>query len=213
MWPDIAKFPRFSCDTVGFYLGNTGYIMPTDQAWLLGFLGSRVAWFLISNIAVSLGERAGLNRYRLIDQYMRPLPIPSPTAAEQAALATIAMQLTQKARSRYDLHHRARRRILSDLGATAPGNFLNQKLTTWWQLDFAALRAELRKVFRRDISLKERDEWEEWFNDQLAEHQRLTTEIVRRETELNDLVYDLFDLTPRERQFIEESTKYAYGEV
>jgi hypothetical protein len=46
-----------------------------------------------------------------------------------------------------------------------------------------------------------------------AEHQRITAEIVRLETELNAHVYALFDLTPEEIQTIEESTKYSYGEV
>ena len=46
-----------------------------------------------------------------------------------------------------------------------------------------------------------------------AEHQRLTAEIVRLETELNAHVYALFDLTSEEIEIIEESTKYRYGEV
>jgi hypothetical protein len=36
--------------------------------------------FLISRTAIALGERAGANRHRLIDQYMRPLPIPDAPA-------------------------------------------------------------------------------------------------------------------------------------
>lgn len=30
---------------------------------------------------------------------------------------------------------------------------------------------------------------------------------------MNEIVYDAFDLTPEERQLIEETTKYPYGEV
>jgi hypothetical protein len=46
-----------------------------------------------------------------------------------------------------------------------------------------------------------------------AEHERLTAEIVRLETDLNTRVYDLFDLSPADIRLIEESTKYPYGEV
>lgn len=42
---------------------------------------------------------------------------------------------------------------------------------------------------------------------------RLATVIVRLETELNEITYDLFDLTPDENRIIEESTKYQDGEV
>jgi hypothetical protein len=119
--------------------------------------------------------------------------------------------LYAEARARYDLHRRARRRILADLGAADKS--LNQKLTAWWDLDFPALRAELQKVFERDIPLKDRDDWEEWLQARRAEHQQRTMAIVRMETELNARVYALFDLTPAEIAIIEESTKYRYGEV
>jgi len=61
--------------------------------------------------------------------------------------------------------------------------------------------------------LSERDEWEDWLEGRQEQHERRTAEIVRLETELNELVYGLFDLTPDEIQVIEESTKYRYGEV
>ncbi len=121
------------------------------------------------------------------------------------------MRITAEARAGYELHRRARRRILADLGT--PDRALNQKLTAWWDLDFPAFRAELQKAFRCDIPLKDRDDWEEWLAARRAEHRQRTEAIVRMETELNAHVYALFDLTPAEIAIIEESTKYKYGEV
>jgi hypothetical protein len=121
------------------------------------------------------------------------------------------MEITERACARYWLHEKTRWRILSDLGV--PGKKLNQKLTAWWNLDFPVFRAEVKKVFKKDTPLAERDEWEEWLMGRRAEHQRLTAEIVHLETELNTHVYDLFDLTPEEIRTIEQSTKYRYGEV
>jgi hypothetical protein len=210
-WPDITKFPRFSWDDTGCYLGNTGYILVTDEQWILGYLSSRCAWFLISHRSIALGERAGLNRYRLIDQYMRSLPVRVPDDESKAVIGSLAMQITAFARDRYALHGKVRHRLHADLGTAEKQ--LNQKLTAWWAQDFTGLRAELQKVFNTDIPVKERDEWEAWFADQRAAHQRLTDEIIRRETELNARVYTLFHLTPEEVAFIEESTKYQYGEV
>jgi hypothetical protein len=65
----------------------------------------------------------------------------------------------------------------------------------------------------RDIDVAERTEWETWLAGCRAEHGRLTARIIDLETELNDRVYALFDLTPDEIRLIEESTKYRYGEV
>jgi hypothetical protein len=211
LWPDIAKSPRFSWDTDHMYLGNTGYIAVPNHPWILGYLTSRCAWFLISNTAIAFGERAGAMRYRLIDQYMRLLSIPNAPAAEREAIGDLAMQITTESRARYELHRRARNRILADLGI--PDKALNQKLTAWWALDFPAFRAEVQKVFKRDIPLKDRDDWEEWLQMRRAEHQQRTEAIVRMETDLNARVYTLFDLTPTEIAIIEASTKYRYGEI
>ncbi|NUQ01848.1 MAG: hypothetical protein HUU35_18535, partial [Armatimonadetes bacterium] len=122
-----------------------------------------------------------------------------------------ALTTTTLARERYALHQRVRHRVGSDLGVA--GKALNQKLTAWWELDFAALRAELVKVFKHDIPVKERDQWETWFADQRAEHQRLTAAMIDHETELNDRVYRLYDLTAEEIQIVEETTRYGYAEV
>jgi hypothetical protein len=40
VWPDISKLPRFSMDTENRYLGNTGYIIPGGNYYLLGILSS-----------------------------------------------------------------------------------------------------------------------------------------------------------------------------
>lgn len=126
-------------------------------------------------------------------------------------IGVLAEGLTEVSRARYELHWRTRRRILSDLGV--PGKKLNQKLTAWWNLDFRAFRAETKKVFKNELLLAERDEWDEWLAERRAKHLQLTAEIVRLETDLNAHVYALFDLTLEEIKIIEESTKYRYGEV
>ena len=198
------------------YVGNTGLCAVTKALWLLGFLASRVAWFLISKTSIGLGERAGQLRFRLIDQYLRPLHIPDAPAAEREAIGGLATQITAQAQARYALHRQARHRILTDLGAAGKGGVtppLNQKLTAWWELDFPAFRGEIQKVFRQDIPLKERDAWEAWLAERRGQHDQLTAAIVGLETDLNRRVYTLFDLSAAEIKLIEASTKYRYGEV
>ncbi len=51
------------------------------------------------------------------------------------------------------------------------------------------------------------DQWEAWFATQKAEHDRLTGRIVDLETELNDRVYHLYDLTEDEIAIVERVTK------
>jgi hypothetical protein len=147
----------------------------------------------------------------MLPQFVSRLPIPDMSEDERALLAGIAMGITAQSRSRYALHHKVRHRLAADFGAL--GVNLNNKLTNWWELDFAGLRTELKKVFRQDIPLRDRDEWETWLTEHKAEHARHTAEIVRLETALNAAVYALFDLSRDEVAEIEAQTKYRYGEV
>jgi hypothetical protein len=210
-WPDIAKLPRFSLDETGKLVNDKGCIVVPPGWWVLGLLQSRVLWFAVSQLCVPLRLRAGLWQYQMKIQFITRLPIPDLTPEQKLTVGDLAQQITDMARARYTLHQRARHRLQADLGA--PGAKPNQKLTAWWTLDFAALRAEAKKVYGRDIPVGERDAWETWHTANRAEHARLTAEIVRLETALNAHVYAAFDLTPEEIAIIEESTKYPYGEV
>ncbi len=210
-WPDISKLPRFSWGDPGLYTGNTGYIIPNPEPALLGILQSRAIWFAVSQLCQPLRLRAGLWQYRILPQFISRLPIPDASATDRQAIGALAMAITEQARARYDLHRKAQHRLLTDFGV--PGKTLNQKLTAWWALEFTRLRAELQKVFKRDIHIAQRDEWESWLAERKAEHRMRTAEIVRLETELNARVYGLFGLTTAEIVIVEESTKYRYGEV
>lgn len=210
-WPDIAKLPRFSWDDTGKYINNTGYIMPSEDHALLGILQSRVIWFAISQICQPLRLRAGLWQYRVLPQFAGRLPIPEMPDRHRDIVSNLASEITLQSKARYTLHRQTRHRIVTDLGT--PHRRLNQRLTAWWDLDFSTFRREIAIVFKHDIPLKQRDEWEAWLAGQRSEHLRLTADIVRLETDLNAHVYELFDLTPSEVKVIEESTKYRYGEV
>ncbi len=75
VFPDICKNPRFSIDDTGIFLANTAYAIDSDDRYLLGFLNSKLFWFLIGHISIPFGVRAGEFRYRLIYQYMQKVPI------------------------------------------------------------------------------------------------------------------------------------------
>ncbi len=209
-WPDIAKFPRFSWDEQGQFVNDKGsFLLPTDKS-LIGILQSRACWFCITRLCSPLAERMGLIIYQHKTQYITSLPIPTLTDAQREHIARLAQQITETAKQRYAIRRKTAHRIQSDLG-TAQAK-LNQKLETWWELSFSEFRAELVKVFKRDIPLKERDDWEALLKEQATEIDRLTSTIVQLETELNAAVYAVFGLNEEEQHLIEQETKYRYGE-
>ena len=207
LWPDIAKLPRFYWDTEGAFINDTGFIMIPSGKWLAPLLQSRVAWFALSQLATPLRLRGGLWQCRCKSQFMVRLPIPDVSDADQQALAELAMQATATARARYALHERVRHRIHTDLDDGT--HKLNQKLTAWWGLDFRTFRAEVKKAFKADISLKERADWEESLTEWQSEHCTLTAQLVDVETAINDRVYDLFALTPDERRTLDDHMQHA----
>jgi hypothetical protein len=204
-------FPTFSFSDEVNYALNTSYVLPIEDTnlgnYLLGVLNSRVCEFYCRKVFAPKAN----GYFEIQPGELARLPIPDASEEQRARIKTVVEKVTAESRLRHTLHERIRRRIVSDLGE--PGDKLNRKLSAWWELDFSTFRTEAKKVFEKDIPLAERDEWEEWLLGQRNEHQRLTAEIVRLETDLNAHVYSLFNLGPEEIQTIEKSNKYRYGEV
>jgi len=216
IWPDISKLPRFSFDSSGFYINATGSFFEVESPWILPLLQSRLLWFCISQIASPLRLRGGLWQYRCKQQYIDRLPIPDVRADVRTTLAGFAMQATSISNERYKLHESVRHRIRSDFGG---GNGkLNQMLTSWWEIDFPGFRTQVRKVFKTDIPLKERAEWEQALAKWREDHNQLTQKLVDIETESNEVVYRLYGLSKADIQFLEDHMKktmihYPFGSI
>ena len=93
VWPDISKLPRFSMDTEHRYLGNTGYIIPGGDYYLLGILSSWATWFFLSKTAQPLRLRGDRWQYRLIAQFMEQVPVPDAPEPERQAIANLGADM------------------------------------------------------------------------------------------------------------------------
>ncbi|MDT8390816.1 MAG: DNA methyltransferase [Lentisphaeria bacterium] len=215
-WPEIAKLPRFCFDDSCVYSNNKNYVISEPEPWLLAVLQSRPIWFTISQMCTPLRLRGGLWQYQCFKQFFERLPIPDVSEPDQEALAEFAKAATATARKRYALHEKVRHRIQTDLDDGT--HKLNQKLDSWWDLDFRGFRKEVKKAFKSDIPLSERADWEAALATWQSEHQSLTTRLFDTETAINDRVYALFHLTPAERQTLADHMEkamidYPFGEV
>lgn len=179
---------------------KTGY-------YLLGLLNSHVCEYFCRSVFAAKAN----GYYEVQPEPLSRFPIPNASDEDKDAIGTLAREITAEAKARYALHEKVRQRLSTDFGS--PGVPLNQKLTAWWTLDFSGLRRELVKVFKRDIPVKERDDWQEWLGAQQQAHTGRTDAIIVRETALTARVYALFKLEEAEIALIEAATKYKYGEV
>jgi type I restriction-modification system DNA methylase subunit len=214
-WPEIAKLPRMSLDVSSYYANNKCYFVGSNKnslTSLLSLMQSRILWFCASQVATPLRLRAGLWQYQLFRQFVERLPIPELSADHESSLAAIAEEITALARERYQLHEDMR----SDIRARLRGGEINSRvgLYRWWELaDEQALSDEAKRLWGREIPLGALGEWRKHLAMHKETHKRLTAQIVALETRLNAIVYDAFLLDAAERDLIERTTKYPYGEV
>ncbi len=207
----VSLYPAFSLLEAPAYAGNTSYVLPVPDVetgfYLLGLLNSRVCEYFSRSVFAAKAN----GYYEVQPEALARFPVPNASDADREAIGGLAREITDEAKARYTLHEKVRRRLRTDFDAHGIG--LNQKLTAWWTLDFAGLQKELLKVFKKAIAVRERDEWEDTFNEYRAAHNTHTDAIIRRETDLNARVYALFHLVGDEIKLIEAATKYKYGEV
>ncbi|MCY3780948.1 MAG: Eco57I restriction-modification methylase domain-containing protein, partial [Chloroflexi bacterium] len=75
IYPVIAKEPRFTIDTKGFYSNDKTFIIPNANLYLLGLLNSKLAWLYLKRTCSVLGDPDKRGRLELRDIYVRTLPI------------------------------------------------------------------------------------------------------------------------------------------
>ncbi|ALG68829.1 Eco57I restriction-modification methylase domain-containing protein [Beggiatoa leptomitoformis] len=194
IWADISKSNQMSFDKNGFHLADTCFFLPVGDMFILGLLNSSVEEYIFT--ALSTIARGGFYRYKT--QYVETLPIPPATDSQKSHIGQLAEQCQQLAEQRYKLETKLHRRF-ADLGVQK----VNQKLEQWWLLDFQAFQAELKKSYKTEISLKQRDDWESYLDDAREQHTAFNKQIKQLETEINIAVYALFNLTEEEIRLIE----------
>lgn len=194
--------PIFSLDEGGSFSNNKSYFLPHNDPFLLAYLNSKLSWFIFSSFTTAV--RGGF--YEATSQHIEPLPIPRVSAAVRTQIEQLALYCDQKSKLKYALEIAFSRRV-PDLCPSDREPKLSTKLREWWTFkDFSAFRAEVQKVFKADIPLSERSDWEDWFKRDKAEIGRLAAEVKSLERNIDTKIYGLFGLTLDEIHLLETVT-------
>ena len=94
-----------------------------------------------------------------------------------------------------------RSRFLRRLSENFEGVKITTALQTFDQLEFKAFVAELKKQ-KINLSLTQQDEWEDYFNQYHNDCQELSEQIKATDNEIDNKVFDLYGLTPEEREIV-----------
>ncbi len=98
VYPDIAVSPQFAYDESGAYGGNTMYIVPTEEMWLLGLLNSKAVFWFYTKTSTQI--RGGFVRF--IAQYVSQIPIPPIKPAQKVLISEIVNQILAAKRTNPD---------------------------------------------------------------------------------------------------------------
>ena len=123
------------------------------------------------------------------------LPIPNLVNIEDLVC------LSSKMLSLHSQLNDKRSRFLRRLTENMDGVKITTALQTFDQMDFAGFVAELKKQ-KIKLSLVQQDEWEEYFNQYAQVCKQLAEAIQTTDQEIDNRVFDLYGLTPDERQIV-----------
>ncbi len=205
IWPQFLNQPEFCFDKTGLYPINKAYFFSVNDLALAGYLNARVLWFCF--VSHSVPKRGGYREATA--QHISILPFVERSHGLWDEIGKLSTLCSQSSREQLNAQQGILRR-LPDLCPPHCAAKLTNRLREWWKLDFKSFRAEIKKAFKADIPLKQRDEWENFLREEGEKIRRLTAEIQQAEREINSIVYKLFDLTPDEIALLESSLAGQY---
>lgn len=202
-FPEFALGAQFSLESSPLYCGNKRYFVPGAAHAEIALFNSKTLWFFFLGLSTSI--RNGWREQR--GEYIERLPIPEIASTDRASLEAHGITCQTAAEERRDLVKQFGHEVLRDLAHGLLKSKLPGVLQDWATLDFVGFRGAVKKHFKQDIPLDERNAWEAKLKAGAARVAELTTQIKRAERDIDQIVYRLFDLTPDEIALIEVAVK------
>ena len=190
---DLATYSWFCFDDSNSYPVNTCYVWPTDDLYILGWLCSPIAWWIMHR---SL-QHALNDTLRMFREQVEQLPIAPPTdearaEAEEAVLRLISLTRAEQATRRDTLDW-----LRVEFGVEKPG----QKLEDFASLDADAFVEEVRKRRPKSegrLTPGALRDLRNGYEEQAVPVREGRTESASLERRLSDLVNQAYGLTPEE---------------
>ena len=191
--------PIFTYDSFAYATLNTMYsIVIKDKE-------NYADLYVLAVLASILVKKWWLSKYadnkdlfpKIKGGHLKTIPIPKLSIDAQEPFIDLADTMLSLNQQLQDKRSRFLRRLTDNL----EGVKITTTLQQFDQLDFKGLMAELNKQ-KIHIPVKEQDEWEDFFNDRVAECQELSAQIKATDNEIDNKVLDLYGLTEEERRIV-----------
>ena len=163
--------------------------------YILALLNSR----LLNYRYKSIGKQTGGGSFEYFPNGIGKLPIPKISLELQQPFIALADSMISLKAQLLEKRNRFSRRLRENLEVSK----ITDSLQSFDKLSFEDITLELKKQKIR-LTLTQQDEWESYFNERKLECQELTVKIAATDKEIDRRVYDLYGLTPKERQIVLE---------
>ncbi len=200
---EISYGCNMTYDTKNLYHNTKCYTILFNEVYerftqaYLTILNSRILWYYLSQTGYTL--RGGFFCFKT--KYLEPFHLPDLTSPENLDIADRLSEYANQMLSLNSQLREKRSRFFRRLTENLEGVKITTALQQFEQMDFKAFVAELKKQ-KISLSLSQQDEWEEYFNQRKAECQELTSQIAATDNEIDNAVFDLYDLTQEEREIV-----------
>ena len=196
MYPNMTSLFPFIYDEKGFF-GNDKTFMITanddsvNLKYITAILNSKLCklWIWYNCPELQGGTREIRKVY--FENFRIPLNVDQQPLARLTDLQMQQVGQLQEKRTRF----------LRRLSENFEGIKITTALQSFDQLDFKGFVAELKKQ-KIKLSLVQQDEWEDYFNQYRQVCQELSEQIQATDNEIDDSVFDLYGLTPEEREIV-----------
>ena len=194
VFPNLQNSNKFCFDSKNIYINAPAVFLSTDDKSLLAILNSKIIWFFLSSICV---VRSG-GYIEVKPQYFEQIPIAFPSDIVKKKLEGLSEHQIIKLDRFHTLSNKFLNRITDNLSLDK----LNKKLEAFYESDFKTFLKELKKK-KVTLTLKEQDEWEEYFESYQKELLEIKVQIDTTDKQIDEMVYYLYGLNEDEVAVVE----------
>jgi len=201
--PEISLGCNMSLDTMNFYHNEKVYSFikknknPHDNRFFLSVLNSKLLWFFIKNTGDIL--RGGYFTFKT--KYLESFCIPQPTKKIHDDFVDKANELLQIHKKISSLTSKFLNRIKINLQIEKIPN----SLKNFYELTFESFLSLLNSECKTKLTLKQQDEWEDYFKSYKKDLIQFKTQSDKLNDEINQLVYKIYRLSDDEISIVEEN--------
>ncbi len=197
-----SQTPNFTYTETNFYYNQNVYginLLPNvkiNYHQLLGLLNSNICDFFIRNTSSMI--KGGYYLYKT--DYLVNFAIPNKTIPE--TVDKLVNELLELNKNNEKTAVKFVNRLLSEFKKLK----VTQILETFYQFDFSTIVNELKKQ-KITVTFKQKDEWEDYYNDYKAEIKAIKEQILELNNQLNTIIYDLYELNTNEISVLQNSIR------